>query len=301
MVGYILFDEKKGVLEFSNFKASLTRSALNLGGTSKRNKSAQAGTHGEGFKVAALVMARQGYQVRYESSSFYWTFVLGGKDGKQLYCNLSPIAESRLIRLKKQSTDKTAQSRWRGLTANCWEDVSVQVGRVHGPKWGKKLEVDQVMNFLKVSIDLHPPSNIIHIPGSGNLILDPAFKGKIFLKGLLISESHSSLKFGYDFSDGRVNRDRERISNSKEEATTFGNIWREAIKQDPSILSRYVQMFEEESMKSWSDIRHAQEYVKEATAKAIWQYYLEEGEGKFYYNQNREGGGDVSCIGCLLS
>lgn len=60
LLGFIRFREKEGDLELTNFKAQLSRKALDLGVTSKRMKANQAGTHGEGFKVASLVMARSG-------------------------------------------------------------------------------------------------------------------------------------------------------------------------------------------------------------------------------------------------
>jgi hypothetical protein len=69
MLGFIRFDKLRGTLELTNFNAKLPRKALLLGASSKQNQDSMAGTHGEGFKVASLVMVRNGYQVRYESVS----------------------------------------------------------------------------------------------------------------------------------------------------------------------------------------------------------------------------------------
>jgi hypothetical protein len=74
LLGYMRFEKAKDTLELTNFKAKLPRKALGLGVSSKRNQESMAGTHGEGFKVAAVVMARKGYQVRYESAKYYWNF-----------------------------------------------------------------------------------------------------------------------------------------------------------------------------------------------------------------------------------
>jgi 1,4-alpha-glucan branching enzyme len=73
MLSFIRYTEKKGkaVLELTNFNAQLSRKALDMGVSSKRNSESTAGTHGEGFKVASLVMVRKGFQVRYESAKFY--------------------------------------------------------------------------------------------------------------------------------------------------------------------------------------------------------------------------------------
>jgi hypothetical protein len=71
LLGFVRYKEKDGMLELTNFKARLSRATLDLGVTSKREKDHLAGTHGEGFKIAALVMVREGYQARLETSSYY--------------------------------------------------------------------------------------------------------------------------------------------------------------------------------------------------------------------------------------
>ncbi|CAG8977808.1 hypothetical protein HYALB_00008973 [Hymenoscyphus albidus] len=77
-LGYICFQEKTGDIELTNFRAKLKRKALGFGVTSKQNLADVAGKHGEGSKVGALVLVRKGYQVRYESNSYYWNFSLEG-------------------------------------------------------------------------------------------------------------------------------------------------------------------------------------------------------------------------------
>lgn len=67
LLGFISWEN--GVLEFTNFGAQLSRSSLDMGKTTKRQKDDLAGIHGDGFKVASLVMVRKGYKVRYEASS----------------------------------------------------------------------------------------------------------------------------------------------------------------------------------------------------------------------------------------
>jgi hypothetical protein len=92
LLGFIRYSKAKGTLELTNFKAQLERKALDLGFTTKREKKQLAGTHGEGFKVASLVMLRGGHQVRYEASKYRWTFRFDGSKSDQLYCEFRPIA-----------------------------------------------------------------------------------------------------------------------------------------------------------------------------------------------------------------
>jgi len=68
LLGFIRYSKKDGSLQLTNFRSHLTRAALGLGFTTRRKKVNLAGTHGEGFKVASLVMVNKGYQVRIEAS-----------------------------------------------------------------------------------------------------------------------------------------------------------------------------------------------------------------------------------------
>ncbi|CAG8952667.1 hypothetical protein HYFRA_00008909 [Hymenoscyphus fraxineus] len=103
LLGYIRFQEKTGNIELTNFSARLTRKALGLGVSSKRHSLADvAGKHGEGFKVGALLMVRKGFQVRYESSSYYWEFFLGGSPKDTLYCKFDPVKEQKPAADKRQ-------------------------------------------------------------------------------------------------------------------------------------------------------------------------------------------------------
>src|SRR6266498_583550 len=84
LLGFIEYTQRTGVVEFANFSAVLSPSSLALGFTTKTDKDHLAGGHGEGFKLAALVMLRAGYAVHIAASGFYWNFRWGGRDKRQL-------------------------------------------------------------------------------------------------------------------------------------------------------------------------------------------------------------------------
>ncbi|KAM0170809.1 hypothetical protein ACHAPF_008727 [Botrytis cinerea] len=56
ILGFLSFDNKKGMLELCNYNSQLAREVLDMGGTSKAGNDELAGTHGEGFKLVALLM-----------------------------------------------------------------------------------------------------------------------------------------------------------------------------------------------------------------------------------------------------
>jgi hypothetical protein len=284
LLGFIRF--QNGVLEFTNFKAQLPRRALDLGVTTKRDNHELAGTHGEGFKVAALVMARRGYRVRYEASEYYWNFKLGGRNKNHLYCHLGPMAEGKLGSLKKADATRLSKGTPRPLTSNIWEDVSVKIGRFNAKSGGEKIAKDDFLRWVNVSLDLDNPAKMIQTP-YGSLILDEKFKGRIYLKGLLLEGNTSSkdFRFGYNFLRGDVNRDRQRLTDSKSEADMLTKIWTAAIDKDGlEILDQYITMLKESTL---ADVNLAQDYISEPLAKKIWQRLLaQDPEKKIFYHDN---------------
>lgn len=295
LLGFICYIEKNGSLELTNFRASLRREALEVGNTSKRQNNQLAGTHGEGFKIGALVMVRNAYQAQFETSSFYWRFQLGGPRRRDLYCGLTPISDKKLEEQRNAYNLKLEQGKPRELKNNIWEDVSVKVGRVYGSKWGKKITRCVFDEWLKVAIDLNGTSNIIKTT-HGSLILDKSFSNKIFLKGLLLKGQSRGKKFkyGYDTRHGTVGRDRTKLEDESEELDMLANIWGGAIAiREKECVPKYVEMLWEQQ--EWADVNKAHERMSSNTVRAIWDYLQIQiaGKNQFYHDDRH---GDTVCI-----
>jgi hypothetical protein len=301
LLGYIRFVEDKGTLELTNFGAQLSRKSLDLGATSKRDKTHLAGTHGEGFKVAALVMARHGYQVRFEASSYYWSFRFGGPDDKHLYCHLTPISEKKLKKQMKANRAETSQGFPRELKANNWEDVTVRIGRLYGPQWGERIKKQQFLSWVKVAIDLDQPTRIFETL-HGTLIQDELFGNKVYLKGLLLETTSSAkrFKFGYDLMEGAVNRDRQRLPDPGEEAKILAKIWEIPIREQAiGAIDDYVDMLLDKAQ--WGDVNRAENEISASTANMIWQYLLRRDSGKDYFYHGQDAADQVCTSLCNQS
>ncbi|CZR65094.1 uncharacterized protein PAC_14994 [Phialocephala subalpina] len=292
LLGFIRF--KNGTLEFTNFNAQLSRGALDIGGTSKRDNPEAAGTHGEGFKIASLVMARRGYRVQYEASEYYWTMKFAGRDENVLYCFLTKMSESKVLKVKEKYQAQVAKGSDRQLQNNIWEDVSVKIGKIRGA--GCRIEKVDFLKWIDVSLDLNRPSKMIETH-YGNLIMDDSFKGRVYLKGLLLENfsTEKPFRFGYNFFDGAVNRDRERLTNSNEEAGVLAHIWAAAIQSNEhDALESYVSMLRDDT---WADVHETEAYVSESTAMKIWEQLLElDPDKKQFYHDSRNGDEDVEII-----
>ncbi len=285
LLGFIRF--QSGVLEFTNFNAQLSRQALDIGVTTKRDNKEAAGTHGEGFKLASLVMARRGYRVQFEASKYYWTFKFDGPDKNHLYCSLSPMAETKLMRLMNANQKKVMAGATRELQSHIWEDVSVKIGRIHGI--GEMVGKEDFLEWAKVSLDLNPPSEMV-LTRHGCLILDKEFGGKLYLKGLLLegNTTKKPLKFGYNLFQGYVDRDRQRLSIPAEEAKVLAEIWADAIRlRECDTIDKYVALLLENQA---ADVHGVENYVSKITAQKIWQCLLRrDPERKCFHHDSRNG------------
>ncbi|KAE8447267.1 hypothetical protein EG329_010961 [Mollisiaceae sp. DMI_Dod_QoI] len=291
VLGFIRFRKTKGYLELTNLKAQLSRKSLDLGASSKCNADSLAGTHGEGFKVASLVMVRKGHQVRYESAQYYWSFQFGGRDKNHLYCHLAPMKDTKVTSAMLRDSQRIAAGRARELKSNIWEDVSVKIGRVYNSN-GKMIDFATFQDWIKVSFLLNRPANTINTL-HGDLVLDLEFSNRVFLKGLYLGDSttYKKLRFGYNFLTGDINRDRQRLTNPDEEASLLTGIWAEAISRNEDALKEYVKMLREDDEKHWADINLANDKLTSATTQKIWEYLKRQDPERnsfFYYTKTQE-------------
>jgi hypothetical protein len=252
LVGFIRFKYDKdgnsrGGLKVANFNATLPFSSLGTGATSKAADSRQTGQHGEGMKLSALVFRRNNYNFRIESGDFKWNFIF---KKRELACGLKRMGVKTLGDLKQKEKGQP-----RTAIARPWTDVCVIIGAagntrtVNGHKTkGYPISLSDFRNMLKVTLDISPPKKIIRTP-TGNLIRDPIYQGKMYLRGLLLPSGGMSGKqyaYGYDFVDGSTTRDRDTLAGSGEESMRIADIWASAIRADDTedleIVTEYTNL-----------------------------------------------------------
>jgi hypothetical protein len=90
-LGFIKYEKHSGCVTISNSCAELSLNALELGSSSKQHDSNSAGCHGEGLKLAALVMVRSGFEVELSASRSHWRF---GLLQSRLFCDITPSNHS---------------------------------------------------------------------------------------------------------------------------------------------------------------------------------------------------------------
>ncbi|KAE8371297.1 hypothetical protein BDV26DRAFT_134990 [Aspergillus bertholletiae] len=259
VLGYIRFNKAQGSAEFANLGSSLDPQCLEMGNTTKKNDDRLAGGHGEGLKIAALVLSRADHHVKISASGLYWNFGFNGQARTNFYCRLTPAKAKR---------DPRAPGHPARLSADVGRDVSVLVEK--GQK-GQRLSLNNFGVWMRDTVDLHAPSSSVRTP-VGDLLLGSVHWGRLYLKGLRVPESsqgHQPFRFGYNLVRGSVDRDRQRLVDAPQAVANIHSIWEHAIMQDEAkALPRYLELLRDHP--SSPDARGAERLVTETTAKKLW-------------------------------
>ena len=288
LLGFISFNKKSGIVKMTNFKAKLEMKHLYLGETSKRRDDRMAGCHGEGFKLAALVMKRNGHSVRFETNRFKWNFGFTGKP-PNLRCRLSESNPEKVEERRRKYLSKVGTPKYkRGRTANIWEDVTLQIGKTTDNLDESELSEEEFRLWLTVTIDLDcPPESEIVRTREGDLILDPQYRGRIYLRGLRVDgcgPDGRDYYFGYNFYSGDISRDRERLTNKQEEARMLARIWEDAIQlHGDKITDHYIGLFSADE--ELPDVTLASTYVSVLTAKTIFRRLRTLNKDAFFFSE----------------
>ena len=311
LLGFIQFKHDKdgyclGGLKIVNFRAALKYRNLGTGATTKFRDRRQTGQHGDGMKLSALVYRRNNYNVCYESSSFKWRFIY--KKGN-LACSLTRIADIKMSHMKQDAKGKP-----RTHNSHPWEDVCLIVGAagptqdIYGRRISaRRLNLTEFKRWITVTLDINPPKDLIRTV-HGDLIRDPGYKGRMYLRGLRLPSGGTNgrnYEYGYNFVEGSTSSDRDALSGIGEEREGIAAIWIAAIRADEStdskLVSDYTQLLLESINKKGDVMMQIEDGGNELMpgdiARQVWAKMLmlnTDGEGRaaFYYSSAE--GKDVS-------
>ncbi|OQD73331.1 hypothetical protein PENANT_c196G06609 [Penicillium antarcticum] len=285
-LGYIKYDKKAARVTLANSCAQIQPETLQLGHTSKQGKANLAGCHGEGLKLAALVMTRNGYKVKIAASNCHWRFSLQGQSGSRFCCVICPSKKAD-TGSQTDAADDMAR-----LRSRIDRDVTIEIGTMRD-KSAQTVPLDVFMKWMETTMDIRGLSYPSHIIATedGDLILDRSFQGKVYLKGMLLPASVSrsrTFKFGYNFAKGQFSRDRRSLLDKCEEADIVRHIWESAIrKHQAAMLPIYINLLR--NFPQAVDVESA-DLLEESTRKLIWQHLLSEANNKkFYYSEKCHG------------
>lgn len=182
------YDEEKGVLTIGNKHSELDIKTLLFGTTTKNDQAEMIGNHGEGYKIATVVLLRNGKQVVFYN-----------------YCR-KEIWRPRLVKSKKY--DGMLVPTFFVETAAVWEKVPdhslmIEISGV------TKEEYEQIKN-ANLHLQQYEKMNTMY----GDILQEERYVGKVFVGGLYICDE-PELDIGVDFKPSfvRLERDRSMVNS----------------------------------------------------------------------------------------
>lgn len=172
-------DPSNNVLVLRNVGQTITPADVGLiGKTSKAGDASARGQFGEGLKIGILALVRSGHGVRIDSGNDTYSAALEHAD----------------------EFDDEVLCFTKSPTGHHKSGVEVRVTAVTETMW---------RTFRQDFLDLRDPAPRVHPTPSGEVLLDPEEKGRVYVKGIFVRH-YDDLTHGYNFTGPKVKVDRDR-------------------------------------------------------------------------------------------
>jgi hypothetical protein len=174
----INIDEANGVITIANKNTSIPSSTLLLGNTSKKDDLNKIGQFGEGYKLAILVLLRDGKGITIHNGNKIW----------EPSFEYSETFECEVLCINEQD--------------GSGNDLIFEISNFNN------LEIENLKNeFLGLNNQEYNSITTSY----GEILTDADYKGKIFVDGLPVYQD-KNFEYGYNFKPCYVSLDRDRKS-----------------------------------------------------------------------------------------
>ncbi len=204
-----------GTLRIENEGCTLPHEALLMGHTSKADRANLIGQFGEGLKLGILALVRAGRTVKIRSGSEVWTPSI---------CKSDKFNADVLVFDVQGGREQKNR-------------VRVEIGGVSETEWAETKS-----RFLFLAKPKKGDRVSVH---EGDLLLEEAQKGRIFVKGIFV-QSSPDLNYGYNFNNIDVDRDRKMLNGWDVEYSTR-RIWQGALIKEPKLYQPFMDLVESEA------------------------------------------------------
>lgn len=191
----ISYVRKNKQLIIFNRNATISKSSILLGSTTKSGDVAQRGQYGEGYKVGSLALVRSGKPVTVTTGNEKWKCLIQTSDRFEAEVLSFHISKT------KDKADK----------------LSFIIDNVTPEEW-------KGMEMMFLPIYSPDPKTIFKTP-DGSVLRDKKLKGRIYCGGIFVNEQ-KDLEYGYDFNTNvlQLNRDRN-MTNSFDVEWNTSKMW----------------------------------------------------------------------------
>lgn len=213
------YNKKSGEVKITNKTSKLLVESLLLGSGTKHNRTDTIGKHGEGYKIAFMVLLRNNKTIRVDNygANEIWDVRLvksrkyKGQLVPTVFINKEPVWK------KKPSSDLTITVG--GITEEEYKELEVKNLHLRG---------EEVSAFEATE--------------KGRILLDESEQGNIYVEGLFVTNI-SGLQYGYDFSPKAISLDRDRkLVDSFNVKWSASELWCRAAEQDEKAMEMAVEL-----------------------------------------------------------
>ena len=290
-VGSAIYDAERQELTLVNRNVALARRVLLLGSSKKAAVSESIGQFGEGLKVGALALLRDGRSVAMSTRDEHWAFVR----------KLDPAFGVRVLTVEISARDvhaaevagmKSAPSAQVELGE---ADTCTVVGPISPAEWAA---------FARRFLFLSPAAESFRCE-LGELLLDDSLGGQLYVKGVWIASlREEGLGSGVDLRHLRLDRDRRAVVHTSDLESQAAAMWVRAIDARPQLAARVFTLMQAASPAS--DVRRVAEFLSladrpTAAGALAGEFYRLMGDGAVPISHSGLDGGDVTALGCSLS
>lgn len=202
------YDEENQRLTVSNKTSVLNPESLLLGSSTKRDDKDTIGKHGEGYKIAFMVLLRE------------------GKDIKVYNYGAREIWETRLVKAKRYNNRLVPtifinkQAIWNKIPNS---DLTITIDNITPEEYSE---------LVNKNLHLRDNVNYFEVPENGRILIDKEEKGNIYVKGLFVCRN-KDIEYGYDFEPTLIELDRDRkLVDTFNIAWQSSAMWRYAFAKD---------------------------------------------------------------------
>lgn len=217
-MGFI-YDESSETLSITNKTSALEADSLLLGSTTKASNKDTIGTHGEGYKIAFMVLLRNGKKITVNNY------------GKREQWSVRFVTSKKYNNQPIPTVFVDKKYVWQRVPDN---DLTILVEGITKEEYAQV--VYNNLHLRETEVECIKCTN-------GRILTGESEKGRLYVKGLFICEN-SQFKYGYDFEPRVITLDRDRrLLDSIRTCFETSGLWSEASQKSEEYRKIMTDMF----------------------------------------------------------
>ena len=259
-LGRIILDKVKSSLHLINSSTELARKVLLLGYSDKSERKEVIGQFGEGLKVGALALVREGRQLVMETQRDRWMFCM----------ERDPVFEEQVLTVQvSQRSGEGEVDIDTSLLKLSPEDTCLTLYPLLKAEWKRFCA-----RFL--FLETLPPEECIKSE-AGWLLMGDRFSGQLYVRQIWVAdmtEAAGGMLAGVNLHRLRLDRDRRSVLHQSELDHTVSAMWAVALEMHPQLIPVYLGLLVEKG-DNCCDTRHAGFYFdNRETARSLAREFL---------------------------